>query len=253
MVLQQQRPQRKAHPRRHHHHRPHHPHPPHPRLRRSHLRRRKHPPQRIRTPLTALALAVVRKLMNLKLVTMHRIGVLTVSVPFKFALNDCLVHIVMSCFYIVRFIPYSSYYTAIQYFTGSGEFNRRLRIRANELGYTLNGTTVNVPCATWISDLTLWLRCFAHLLQNIICRFCPRPLMTRNRQVPVQAPVRLQRDRKYVKPTIQWKSLPKRIFLVTKRFPVLFVTTLIVCFLHIRPTEIDTLNMEWVPPTERNL
>lgn len=38
----------------------------------------------------------------------------------------------------IRFIPEESYYTAILYFTGSGEFNQRMRHVANLLGYTLN-------------------------------------------------------------------------------------------------------------------
>ena len=38
----------------------------------------------------------------------------------------------------IRFMPQESYYAAILYFTGSGEFNRRMRGVANSLGYTLN-------------------------------------------------------------------------------------------------------------------
>lgn len=38
----------------------------------------------------------------------------------------------------IRFMPQESYYTAILYFTGSGEFNKRMRGVANSLGYTLN-------------------------------------------------------------------------------------------------------------------
>jgi len=38
----------------------------------------------------------------------------------------------------IRFIPQESYYTAILYFTGSGQFNKRMRGVANSLGYTLN-------------------------------------------------------------------------------------------------------------------
>lgn len=38
----------------------------------------------------------------------------------------------------IRFMPEESYYTAILYFTGSGEFNQRMRHVANLLGYTLN-------------------------------------------------------------------------------------------------------------------
>lgn len=38
----------------------------------------------------------------------------------------------------IRFIPQESYYTAVLYFTGSGEFNRRMRAVAVSMGYTLN-------------------------------------------------------------------------------------------------------------------
>lgn len=38
----------------------------------------------------------------------------------------------------IRFMPQESYYTAILYFTGSGEFNRRMRSVALSMGYTLN-------------------------------------------------------------------------------------------------------------------
>lgn len=38
----------------------------------------------------------------------------------------------------IRYIPYDSYYTAILYFTGSGEFNRKMRNTARVLGYILN-------------------------------------------------------------------------------------------------------------------
>lgn len=38
----------------------------------------------------------------------------------------------------IRFIPQESYYTAVLYFTGSGEFNRRMRGVALSMGYTLN-------------------------------------------------------------------------------------------------------------------
>lgn len=38
----------------------------------------------------------------------------------------------------IRFMPQESYYTAILYFTGSGEFNRRMRSVAQSLGYILN-------------------------------------------------------------------------------------------------------------------
>jgi DNA polymerase beta len=38
----------------------------------------------------------------------------------------------------MRFIPYNSYYCALMYFTGSKDFNRKIRHIANTLGYTLN-------------------------------------------------------------------------------------------------------------------
>ena len=38
----------------------------------------------------------------------------------------------------IRFIPQESYYTSVLYFTGSGEFNRRMRSVALSMGYTLN-------------------------------------------------------------------------------------------------------------------
>ena len=38
----------------------------------------------------------------------------------------------------IRFIPQESYYTALLYFTGSSEFNRRMRSVALSMGYTLN-------------------------------------------------------------------------------------------------------------------
>lgn len=38
----------------------------------------------------------------------------------------------------IRFIPQESYYTALLYFTGSGDFNRRMRGVALSMGYTLN-------------------------------------------------------------------------------------------------------------------
>lgn len=38
----------------------------------------------------------------------------------------------------IRFIPYKSYYPALLYFTGSGEFNRKMRMVANSMDYTLN-------------------------------------------------------------------------------------------------------------------
>jgi DNA polymerase beta len=38
----------------------------------------------------------------------------------------------------IRFVPYNSYFTALLYFTGSKEFNTKIRIKANELGYKLS-------------------------------------------------------------------------------------------------------------------
>jgi DNA polymerase/3'-5' exonuclease PolX len=38
----------------------------------------------------------------------------------------------------IRFIPQESYYTGLLYFTGSGDFNRRMRSVALSMGYTLN-------------------------------------------------------------------------------------------------------------------
>lgn len=38
----------------------------------------------------------------------------------------------------IRYIPQESYYTAILYFTGSGEFNKKMRSVALSMGYTLN-------------------------------------------------------------------------------------------------------------------
>ena len=38
----------------------------------------------------------------------------------------------------VRYVPYESYYTALLYFTGSGEFNQKMRMLASAKGYTLN-------------------------------------------------------------------------------------------------------------------
>jgi DNA polymerase beta len=38
----------------------------------------------------------------------------------------------------IRFIPQESYYTALLYFTGSGDFNQRMRGVALSMGYTLN-------------------------------------------------------------------------------------------------------------------
>lgn len=38
----------------------------------------------------------------------------------------------------IRYVPFDSYYFALLYFTGSGEFNRKMRQLAQELGYRLN-------------------------------------------------------------------------------------------------------------------
>lgn len=38
----------------------------------------------------------------------------------------------------IRCVPYNSFYSAILYFTGSKDFNRKMRMIANELGYTLS-------------------------------------------------------------------------------------------------------------------
>jgi DNA polymerase beta len=38
----------------------------------------------------------------------------------------------------VRFVPYSSYYSALLYFTGSGDFNKKMRNIAKEKGYKLS-------------------------------------------------------------------------------------------------------------------
>lgn len=38
----------------------------------------------------------------------------------------------------IRFIPQESYYTALLYFTGSGDFNKRMRFVALSMNYTLN-------------------------------------------------------------------------------------------------------------------
>jgi DNA polymerase/3'-5' exonuclease PolX len=38
----------------------------------------------------------------------------------------------------IRYIPYESYYSAILYFTGAKDFNKKMRMIAIELGYTLN-------------------------------------------------------------------------------------------------------------------
>jgi DNA polymerase beta len=38
----------------------------------------------------------------------------------------------------IRFMPYESYYTALLYFTGAGEFNRKMRLLAIQMEYKLN-------------------------------------------------------------------------------------------------------------------
>lgn len=38
----------------------------------------------------------------------------------------------------IRLVPYYSYYSAILYFTGSGDFNKKMRIHARKEGYKLN-------------------------------------------------------------------------------------------------------------------
>lgn len=38
----------------------------------------------------------------------------------------------------IRYVPYNSFHTALLYFTGSGDFNQKLRKTAKSLGYTLN-------------------------------------------------------------------------------------------------------------------
>lgn len=38
----------------------------------------------------------------------------------------------------IRFMPWNSYYSAILYFTGSGDFNAKMRNKAKQQGYTLN-------------------------------------------------------------------------------------------------------------------
>jgi DNA polymerase/3'-5' exonuclease PolX len=38
----------------------------------------------------------------------------------------------------IRFMPYESYYTSLLYFTGSGDFNRKMRLLAIQLDYKLN-------------------------------------------------------------------------------------------------------------------
>lgn len=61
----------------------------------------------------------------------------------------------------IRFIPYQSYYYAILYFTGSKDFNKKMRLIAINNGYTLNeyglydeyGKTHNVKSEKEIFDL----------------------------------------------------------------------------------------------------
>ena len=38
----------------------------------------------------------------------------------------------------IEFVPYNSYYPALLYFTGSGEFNQKMRSVAQSLGFLLN-------------------------------------------------------------------------------------------------------------------
>jgi DNA polymerase beta len=38
----------------------------------------------------------------------------------------------------IRFVPYDSYYSALLYFTGSGDFNKKMRMIAKEKGYKLS-------------------------------------------------------------------------------------------------------------------
>jgi DNA polymerase/3'-5' exonuclease PolX len=38
----------------------------------------------------------------------------------------------------IRYIPYESYYSATLYFTGSTNFNKKMRMVALSIGYTLN-------------------------------------------------------------------------------------------------------------------
>tara|TARA_Y100000780_G_C13695469_1_gene421512 strand:- start:4152 stop:5162 length:1011 start_codon:yes stop_codon:yes gene_type:complete len=38
----------------------------------------------------------------------------------------------------IRYMPYESYYPALLYFTGSANFNRKMRMVANDMGYILN-------------------------------------------------------------------------------------------------------------------
>jgi DNA polymerase beta len=38
----------------------------------------------------------------------------------------------------IRYMPYESFYSAILYFTGAKDFNRKMRYIADSMGYTLN-------------------------------------------------------------------------------------------------------------------
>ena len=38
----------------------------------------------------------------------------------------------------IRFVPYKSWYSAILYFTGSKELNKKMRMIAKSMGYILN-------------------------------------------------------------------------------------------------------------------
>jgi DNA polymerase/3'-5' exonuclease PolX len=38
----------------------------------------------------------------------------------------------------IRYMPYESYYPALLYFTGSANFNRKMRMVASDMGYILN-------------------------------------------------------------------------------------------------------------------
>lgn len=61
----------------------------------------------------------------------------------------------------IRYIPYESFYSAILYFTGSGEFNRRMRLMAIDMDYILNeyglydshGKRFDIKCEKDIFDI----------------------------------------------------------------------------------------------------
>jgi DNA polymerase beta len=55
----------------------------------------------------------------------------------------------------IRFIPYEGYYAGILYFTGSGEFNVRMRQKALDQGYTLNEYRI---CKLSEPDVTIRIR-----------------------------------------------------------------------------------------------